>query len=85
MKNTYYFLTRPHGLLLLIGALSVALFTNAQIAQPPFIQSQKLYAGAASYYTPAYIAKASNGEIGIITISQQLMKFSTSGDVLLSY
>lgn len=34
MKNTYYFLTRQYWLLLLIGALSVALSTNAHAQSP---------------------------------------------------
>ena len=67
-------------LFLFIGALSFALSAKAQPAQPPLIQSQKVFTDFAEYFTPAFVAKASDGKIGIITIGQNLKKFSATGD-----
>ena len=79
MKNLYRTAFRHNWLFLFIGALSLALSAQGQ-TQPPLIQSQKVFTDLADYSTPAYIAKASDGKIGIITIGQNLKKFSATGD-----
>lgn len=81
MKNKY---TGPgrQWWLLVLWALGIALPIRAQTTQPPVIQWQRLFPGAAEFFTPAYIAKASDGQIGVVTSNHDLIKLSGSGDVL---